>query len=137
MGGIFAPARMRLLLDTLAALWWWEDSPELGEAAKRHLADPGCEVFFSPASGYEIFQKVRTGKLVLPPPLLADLPAEVRREGWRVLSLGLEELVRAARIESPHRDPFDRILAARSEMHGLTLVTIDPFFADAGVPTLW
>lgn len=128
---------MRLLLDTHTALWWWEDSPELSESARQALSDPNSEIFFSPASGYEIFQKVRAGKLVVPGPILVDLPGEVRREGWRVLPLGLDEFVRAARIESPHRDPFDRILAAQVEFHGLTAVTVDPFFSDLGLRTFW
>ena len=128
---------MKVLLDTHAALWWWEDSPELSEAARQSLSDPDVEIFFSPVSGYEIFQKVRTGKLQVPRALLVDLPGEVRREGWHVLPLGLDEAVRAATIESPHRDPFDRLLAAQSAIHGLCVVTTDPFFRDMGFHTLW
>lgn len=128
---------MSLLLDTHAALWWWEDSPRLSPAARERLTDPKCEVFFSAVSGYEMFQKVRTGKLVLPRALLVDLPGEVRREGWKALSLGLDETVRAATIDSPHRDPFDRLIAAQSEHHGLVIVTNDPFFTEAGFRTLW
>jgi PIN domain nuclease of toxin-antitoxin system len=128
---------MNVLLDTHTALWWWEDSPELSREARNCLAHPDTEVFFSSVSGYEIFQKVRTGKLVIPPPLERDLAGQVRREGWRILPLGLEEAVQAARLESPHRDPFDRLLAAQSGYHALTMVTTDPFFRGAGVPTLW
>lgn len=128
---------MKLLLDTHTALWWWEDSPELSEKAKSSLSDPDAEIFFSPVSGYEIFQKVRTGKLQVPRPLLMDLPGEVRREGWKVLPLGLEESVRAGTIESLHRDPFDRLLAAQSEIHDLTVVSTDPFFRETGFRTLW
>ncbi len=128
---------MRFLLDTHTALWWWEDSPDLSDTARRSLSDPTAEVYFSSISGYEMFQKVRTGKLVLPRPLLVDLAGEVRREGWQILPFGLEESVRAASIESPHRDPFDRMLAAQSEFHKLILVTDDAFFKDTGFRTLW
>lgn len=128
---------MRLLLDTHAALWWWEDSPQLSVTARNSLADPAIEVFFSAVSGYEIFQKVRAGKLSLPRALLVDLPGEVRREGWGVLPLGLGDAVRAASIESPHRDPFDRLIAAQSDVHGLVIVTTDPFFTEAGFRTHW
>lgn len=128
---------MKLLLDTHAALWWWEDSPQLSSAARSGMADPDAEVFFSAVSGYEMFQKVRSGKLDLPRPLLVDLPGEVRREGWKVLPLGLDESVRAASIKSPHRDPFDRLIAAQSENHDLVIVTTDPFFKEAGFRTIW
>lgn len=128
---------MKLLLDTHTALWWWEGSSELSDRITELLADPKTSVFFSAISGYEIFQKVRIGKLSLPVPLLQDLAAEVRREGWEILPLGLVDSVRAARIDHAHRDPFDRILAAQSEIHGLTLATTDGFFADAGFRTFW
>ncbi|MDP4584806.1 MAG: type II toxin-antitoxin system VapC family toxin [Verrucomicrobiales bacterium] len=128
---------MRLLLDTHTALWWWGDSPELSETARLSLSDPDAEILFSAISGYEIFQKVRTGKLEVPHALLVDLPGEVRREGWQVLPLGLEETVCAATIKSPHRDPFDRLIAAQSRIHDLTVVTKDPFFADTGFRSLW
>jgi PIN domain nuclease of toxin-antitoxin system len=128
---------MKLLLDTHAALWWWEGSSELSDRVTELLADSSTSVFFSAISGYEIFQKVRIGKLNLPEPLLHDLPGEVRREGWEILPLGLVDSIRAARIDHDHRDPFDRILAAQSEIHGLTLATTDGFFASAGFRTFW
>ena len=128
---------MKLLLDTQTALWWWAGSPELSDRVTKQLADPTTSVFFSTISGYEIFQKVRIGKLILPEPLLQDLAGEVRREGWEILPLGLVESVRAARIDHAHRDPFDRILAAQSEIHGMPLATTDGFFADAGFRTFW
>ncbi len=128
---------MKFLLDTHAALWWWEDSPELSDLARRSLSDPASEIHFSAVSGYELFQKVRIGKLSLPMPLMNDLPAEVRREGWHILPLGLHESLAAARFDTPHRDPFDRLLAAQSAANGLTILTADPFFREAGFPTLW
>lgn len=128
---------MRLLLDTHAALWWWQGSSELSERIKDQLTDPSTSVFFSAISGYEIHQKARIGKLELPDSLLRDLPSEVRREGWEILPIGLVDAVRAARIDHAHRDPFDRMLAAQSEIHGLTLATTDAFFAEAGFRTFW
>jgi putative heme-binding domain-containing protein len=118
---------MKLLLDTHAALWRWGDSPHLGAAARDRMAAPETEVFFSEVSGYEIFRKDRSGRLALPRALLLDLPGEARREGWKAPPLGLGECLRAASIESPHRDPFDRLIAAQSEQRELVIVTTDPF----------
>jgi len=128
---------MRLLLDTHAALWWWADSSELGKSTIERLSDPSTMVFFSVVSGYEIFQKVRIGKLHLPDPLFQDLPSQVRHEGWEILPLGLAESIRAARIDHCHRDPFDRLLAAQAEIHDLTVVTTNEFFDEAGFRTFW
>jgi len=128
---------LNLLLDTHAALWWWAAAPELSARSMAALEDTGNTVFFSAISGYEIFQKVRTGKLELPEELARDLPAAVRQEGWEFLDLSLADGIRAARIDHPHRDPFDRILAAQCESRGMCLVTADPFFPDLGIATCW
>jgi PIN domain nuclease of toxin-antitoxin system len=82
-------------------------------------------------------QKVRSGKLVIPPPLLNNFPGEVQREGWKILPIGLHEAIRAATIASAHRDPFDRLLAAQAETHDLILLTTDSFFQEAGFRALW
>ena len=37
----------------------------------------------------------------------------------------------------PHRDPFDRLLAAQASVESVPLVTRDPGIAVHGVPTLW
>ena len=68
---------MKILLDTHAALWWWVDSPSLGGNARDAISDPGNQVHFSAASGYEIFQKVRLGRLGILAVLQANLPAAV------------------------------------------------------------
>jgi len=36
-----------------------------------------------------------------------------------------------------HRDPFDRMLAAQSELESLILVTRDPAFDGLGLRLLW
>jgi len=128
---------MRLLLDTHTALWWWCGAPELNGFALEAIADGENEIFFSAVSGYEIFQKVRLGKLDLPEELLRDLPGQVRQESWRILPIGLVDTIAAARIDHEHRDPFDRLLAAQCETNGLALVTTDAFFDAIGVATRW
>ena len=44
----------RLLLDTHVFLWWLADVPELGDAARKAIADDRNEVFVSAATGWEI-----------------------------------------------------------------------------------
>ena len=128
---------MNLLLDTHAALWWWADASELSPAARAAMSDPASSVSLSAASVYEIFQKVRIGKLSIPDSLANDFVGAVRAEGWRSLPISLGSAAHAAVLPHPHRDPFDRMLAAQCEEGGFTLVTIDPFFSDFGTPILW
>ncbi len=53
--------------------------------------------------------------------------------------LALDELhaLKAGSYPSAYRDPFDRMLAAQSELEGLPLITRDPAFTDVGTKTLW
>lgn len=129
---------MRLLLDTHAALWWWADDPALGPAARKLMAEETHQIHFSAASAYEIHQKVRLGRLEIPSGLRGQrLGQAVNQEGWLPLSLSLAEASDAASIDHPHRDPFDRMLAAQARGHDLILITRDPAFADLGLEVIW
>lgn len=44
--------------------------------------------------------------------------------------------LRASSYATDHRDPFDRMLAAQSELEGIILVTRDPVFTLFGTRTL-
>jgi PIN domain nuclease of toxin-antitoxin system len=46
-------------------------------------------------------------------------------------------LVKTRLLAVPHRDPFDRMLAAQAEIEGIPLVTADPTFHEFDVQTLW
>ena len=37
----------------------------------------------------------------------------------------------------PHRDPFDRLLAAQAIVESVPVLTRDPGIAAHGVPTVW
>ncbi len=128
---------MELLLDTHAALWWWGDPDRLGAAARTAMEDPRVRVHFSAVSAYEIHQKVRLGRLVVPDVLLNTLASSVQREGWNHRDLTLPEAARAASLAHAHRDPFDRMLAAQTELSGFRIVTTDAFFSELNLPILW
>ncbi|MFW5883495.1 MAG: type II toxin-antitoxin system VapC family toxin [Verrucomicrobiota bacterium] len=121
---------MDLLLDTCAALWWWEDSPQLSTAARDAIAEPSHHVFFSAVSAMEIATKVRLGKLRIHSNLLNALPKAVRASGWEGLPLSLETAQQGGSLNWPHRDPFDRLLAAQAIIGGYALITCDSRFQD-------
>jgi PIN domain nuclease of toxin-antitoxin system len=54
-----------------------------------------------------------------------------------VLPLQLEHARLAGSLVSPHKDPFDRMLAAQSLLEGLTLVSNDAVFDSMLVTRLW
>lgn len=128
---------MRLLLDTHALLWWFTDDERLSKAARRAMADPRHEVWVSAASAWEIATKQRLGKLDQLPQASARYAELVAADGFIHLDVNHLHCLRAGTYEVPHRDPFDRMLAAQSEIEGLRLVTCDAAFEAFGTRVLW
>jgi len=58
-------------------------------------------------------------------------------QGFEELEIGVADAERAGRLPGPHRDPFDRMLAAQALARELPVVSIDPVFDRFGVSRLW
>ncbi|WP_338413386.1 type II toxin-antitoxin system VapC family toxin [uncultured Sphaerotilus sp.] len=128
---------MRLLLDTHALLWWWMDDPQLSRPAHAAIADLRNEVYVSAASVWEISTKQRIGKLEGIPAMTDQFFQLVEADGFHLLSISPAHALRAGSLTAMHRDPFDRMLAAQSELETMPLVTRDPAFAEFQTATLW
>ena len=128
---------MRCLLDTHVLLWWLFDDPKLTECAGRVIADPHNEVLVSSASAWEIATKYRLGKLDAAHVLVQDISGWVSRAGFRELPVTLDHAQRAGSWPNPHRDPFDRMLAAQSALEDVPLITKDSALRSFGVKILW
>jgi len=128
---------MRLLLDTHAWLWWITDDPSLSAAARAAIGDETNDIFVSAASAWEISTKRRLGKLEGLPQAAARFAELVAADGFQHLAVDYLHALRAGAYDVAHRDPFDRMLAAQSEIESLPLVTRDPAFAAFSIPTLW
>jgi PIN domain nuclease of toxin-antitoxin system len=125
-----------MLVDTHALVWWLLDDPRLSQRARREITSAD-EVLMSAASGWEIATKHRLGKLDLESWSPDELPAILERARIEVLHVTLPHALRAGMLESPHRDPFDRLLIAQSQIEELAVVTVDPVFAAHGVDVIW
>lgn len=125
---------MRLLLDSHTFLWWISDDRRLSVIAAAALDDADNQLFFSAIAGYEVSYKQRAGKL---PAIAGGLVRRLQRAGVELLTLSLDHALAAANLPGPHRDPWDRIMIGQAIVEGLTVVTIDPRFAEHGVPVLW
>ena len=128
---------MRLLVDTHALAWWYLEDSRLSATARAALLNEEGEVLISPISAWEIATKYRSGKWPEASELAAEFRDLVNADGFGRLPLTEAHALRAGRYPQPHRDPFDRMLAAQCEIEGLTLVTRDPVFSAFHCPTLW
>jgi PIN domain nuclease of toxin-antitoxin system len=117
---------MRLLLDTHVFLWYITADPKLPAAFRTAIQDPANEVYLSVASVWEAVIKHGIGKLPLPGPPAEYLPQQ--RDAHAIASLPIDEgaMPHLAGLPPLHRDPFDRLLIAQAQQHGLTIATVDP-----------
>ena len=130
-------AALELLLDTHALLWWLAEPDRLSPEAQAAIAEPANGVHVSAASGWEIATKVRLGKLPAASELLDDLPGLLADQGFQLLPITLQHGLHAGSYTMPHRDPFDRLLAAQAELAMLTLVSVDPALQAFPCRLLW
>ena len=131
------PISVRMLLDTHAFLWWISDSGKLSNAAHEAIKDESNDIAVSAASAWEIATKFRIGKLPGCEAIALDVASHIRRQGFEELAIGVVEAERAGRLPVPHRDPFDRMLAAQALLRQLPLVSADQVFDDFNVTRLW
>jgi PIN domain nuclease of toxin-antitoxin system len=128
---------MAFLLDTHALLWWLAEPERLSPVVHATLADPAHTVFISAASAWEIATKHCLGRLPTAELLLQDGWSLMERQGFQPLPVSWSHGLRAGSYGMPHRDPFDRLLAAQAELEQLILITLDPSLAPFPCQILW
>lgn len=77
---------------------------------------------------YEIAQKVRLGKWPEMAPTVGSLIDEAVSIGVGLLPLTGKVSVEAGLLDWPHRDPFDRMIAATALATGAVLISADTAF---------
>ncbi len=119
---------MKLLLDTHLILWAAGKPERLSPAARDLLESPQNELFFSPASLWEIIIKQGLNRPDF------QVNARLLRRGllentYQELGITSEHIMAVGELPSLHKDPFDRILIAQSKVEGFTLLTTDALIA--------
>ncbi len=128
---------MRVLIDTHYVLWAAIHSSRMEPWARKLMADLDNEILVSAASVYEISLKVRYGRLPEAVGFESDLVVNIEdRLGYTVLPLEPETMMRAARFDDAHADPFDRMIAAQAIQNNLPLLSTDARLDAFGVRRL-
>ncbi len=127
-----------ILLDTCSLLWLAMGSPALSQRARDLLVLPDQRVFACAISAFEIGQKARAGKLILPIAAREWFPGILQQHGLLELPVTAAICLRAAALPQRHHDPFDRLLIAAAAEHGLVLLTPDEHIKQySEISTLW
>lgn len=127
---------MRLLLDTHVFVWWTLDAPQ--QSADSRAAIAGAEsVSVSVVTAWEIAIKVGRNKWPEALKALNDFEGIIQGAEFVLLPIAVAHVRLAGLMDAEHRDPFDRLLAAQSQIEGLTLVTADARMVGLGASVLW
>lgn len=124
-----------VLLDTHVWAWTLSERERLSDKARTTIAQAQT-VLLSPVSFFEIGQKVRLGKWPGMEPFISRLIGILEEQGGSIVELTPAICLQAATMDWPHRDPFDRLLAASAAHHDLPLISADTVF-DGVVTRLW
>ncbi len=128
---------MQLLLDTHALLWWFSNDKRLSRKARNAIVDDANEILVSAASAWEIATKQRLGKLEGMPQVGERFAELIAADGFVHLPITHLHAIRAGGYRLEHRDPFDRMLAAQSELEAIALVTNDAAISRFPCKTFW
>lgn len=117
--------------------WWETNDPKLSAPARQAIASGGTTVLVSAVTAWELANKVRSGKWPEAAILAQDIETALREESFEPLPVTLEHARLAGFLPGPHRDPFDRMLAAQAQVEAVPPITADPTFRGFGTRVLW
>ena len=92
------------------------------------IVNPQNSIFLSIVSIWEMQIKVALGKLDLMSDLEITIDSQVKSNGIQLLLIDLQHIHALKNLPSHHRDPFDRLLIAQSQIEQMTLATVDRLF---------
>jgi len=126
-----------VLLDTHTLLWWLDGDPRVPDNARTVIADEANPVYVRAASAWEMSTKFRIGKLSGAREVVENLLAVLQGQLFQELPIRLAHARLAGPLPGPHRNPFDRMLAAQAQLEELILLSNDRVFDNFGVRREW
>ena len=88
-------------------------------------------------TSWEIAAKHRNGKWPGLDRLIEEFPALLRHSRFIPLPVSIDHARAARGLDGPHRDPFDRMLAAQSKAEQASVVSGDAVFRNYGADVIW
>ncbi len=128
---------MKALLDTHTFLWWITDNPRLSSRVRKIIGDGKNELFLSAASGWEIAIKAQLGRIKIPDKPELFISEQMVANAIQGLPIQISHAVHVYNLPVHHRDPFDRMLVAQSQLEGLPILTDDLQISQYPVKVIW
>lgn len=128
---------MKALLDTHTFLWWAVDDARLSGRVREIISEGRNKIYVSAASMWEIAIKARLGRLDAPGDLEGFIAVQMNTNAFDALDIRASHALHTYRLPLLHRDPFDRMLVAQSQLEGLPILTTDAQIGAYGVEVVW
>jgi PIN domain nuclease of toxin-antitoxin system len=127
---------MRILLDSHVFVWFVIGSRRCPASIHDLVSRSDVRAYVSAATAWELATKFRIGKWPEAGSIVTNLRHVLTTLRFEPLPVTLEHGRVAGLFDSAHKDPFDRMLAAQSQIEAMPLVTVDPKFATFGIETI-
>jgi PIN domain nuclease of toxin-antitoxin system len=118
-------------------LWWITDDQRLPDHAREIISNGDNELFLSAASGWEITIKAKIGRLNLPDEPQRFIPEQMKLNFIQSLPIQMSHALHVSTLPDYHRDPFDRLLIAQSQLEEIPILSSDPQIANYQVEVIW
>ena len=124
------------LMDTHAAIWFFNGDDALSETANRVIRDYSNPIYISIASAWELAIKIGIGKLNFIGRASGFLYLAETNE-ISIIPIKSEHLSALETLPLIHRDPFDRLLVATALAEKITQITTDENITKYDIPYIW
>ena len=94
-------------------------------------------LYLSAVSAWEIAMKVALGRLELSGEPAILVPEQMAANSIEPLPVQISHALHVYSMPSHHRDPFDRMLVAQSQIEGLPILTSDARIGYYDVEVVW
>jgi PIN domain nuclease of toxin-antitoxin system len=128
---------MKYLLDTHAFLWFVSDDSRLSSRAKSIIKTRNNEVYFSAASAWEMSIKIKLGRLSIEDDLEPFIVKQLAENSFHALSVTIFHSIYTSKLPDIHKDPFDRMIIAQSQIEDMHLISKDKNIKKYKVPVVW
>jgi PIN domain nuclease of toxin-antitoxin system len=128
---------VKILFDSHALVWYLAGDKRLPRKVREIADDQNCEVFVSAVCAWEMAAKVHRGRWPEAAQIVNSLQDITLARAFTAMPITIQHARIAGFLPWRHRDPFDRILAAQSQVEGVPLVSADRVFADFGIVVMW
>jgi len=124
------------LLDTHAAIWFFNGSDTLSKTADKIIRDFSNPIFISIVSVWELAIKIGIGKLEFNGKTAGFLRLAEKND-ITILPIENSHLAVLEQLPLIHRDPFDRLLVATAISEKMSFISADKNIAQYNVSLIW